>query len=166
MNRRRLLHLLTWPLAAPLSARALAPPSGPVVLVLGGQVRHTNQTQGAAFDMAMLTQLPQVQLRTATPWYTQARLFTGPLLRDVLAAAGAHGQLLRAVSLNDYQVSIPMDDVHQHDVVLACKLDGAPMAVRDKGPLFIIYPFDQKPALRNTLYYTRCAWQLKAIDVT
>lgn len=166
MNRRSLLPLLAWPLATPRPAQALGAPVGPVVLVLAGQVRRSNQPAGAAFDMAMLAQLPQVHLRTSTPWYDRARQFTGPLLRDVLAAAGAHGTALRAHSLNDYQVSIPMDDVQQHGVVLARLIDGAALAVRDKGPLFIIYPFDQNPALRSTLYYTRCAWQLKAIHVT
>ena len=44
-------------------------------------------------------------------------------------------------------------------------LDDKPMAVRDKGPLFIIYPFDQHAELRNPVYYSRCAWQLKAIEL-
>lgn len=165
MKRRSLLPLMAWPLAAPKLAHALAAPSGPVLLLVTGRLRHSNRHDGAAFDMAMLAQLPQARLRTRTPWYPEPREFTGPLLRDVLAAAGAHGQALRARALNDYQVSIPMDDVLQHDVVLARLLDGAPLAVRDKGPLLIMYPFDQKPALRSTLYYTRCAWQLQAIEV-
>lgn len=29
-----------------------------------------------------------------------------------------------------------------------------PLSVRDKGPLFLIYPFDQYPELRNKLYYS------------
>jgi hypothetical protein len=37
--------------------------------------------------------------------------------------------------------------------------------VREKGPLFMIYPFDSDAALRNPLYYSRSVWQLKTIDV-
>ena len=37
---------------------------------------------------------------------------------------------------------------------------------RDKGPLFVIYPFDTRPELRNAVYFSRCAWQLKAIDIS
>jgi hypothetical protein len=40
------------------------------------------------------------------------------------------------------------------------------MAVRDKGPLFIMYPFDRRPDLRNAVYYSRCVWQLKALDIS
>jgi hypothetical protein len=39
------------------------------------------------------------------------------------------------------------------------------MAVRDKGPLFVIYPFDARPELRGAVYYSRSAWQLRTIDV-
>ena len=166
MDRRRFLSLgVSWPLVAPGMACALAAPEASVVLTISGKVGTANQRDAAVFDMPMLERLPQTSFATRTPWYTQARKFTGPLLRDVLAAAGAKGSQLRAVALNDYRVEIPFEDVLRHDVLLARLLDDKPMAVRDKGPLFIIYPFDQDSRLRNAVYYSRCAWQLKAIEV-
>jgi len=124
-----------------------------------------NDGKAAQFDMGLLEQLPQTSFSTATPWYTQPRKFTGPLLRDVLARAGASGTTLRAVALNDYWVDIPFDDVVRHDVIVARLLDDKPMAVRDKGPLFVIYPFDARPELRTPVYYGRSAWQLRSIEV-
>jgi hypothetical protein len=147
------------------AARALDRPQGPVVLTLSGQLRKPNDGRHAHFDMAMIERLPQTSFSTRTPWYAQARKFTGPLLRDVLAAAGAHGSLLRAVALNDYWVELPIDDAARHDVVVARLLDDKPMAVRDKGPLFMVYPFDAQPELRNPVYYSRSAWQLRTIEV-
>ena len=166
MDRRRLLGLtLIWPLLAPKPALALQPPESAAVLTITGKLRHPNLQANAVFDMPMLERLPQASFVTHTPWYAQARKFTGPLLRDVLAAAGAQGRLLRAVALNDYRVDIPFDDALRIDVMLARLLDDQPMPVRDKGPLFIIYPFDQQSRLRNAVYYSRCAWQLKVIEV-
>jgi hypothetical protein len=165
MHRRKLLTLAALPMLTPLAARALDLPAGPVVLSFSGRIRQTNRGDQALFDMAMLEQLPQASFSTRTPWYAQARKFTGPLLRDVLAAVGSHGSQLRATALNDYRVDIPVDDIQRHEVLLARLLDDKPMAVRDKGPLFIIYPFDQNAALRSALYYSRCAWQLKSIEV-
>jgi hypothetical protein len=147
------------------AAWALEPPRGPVVLTLIGGVRMPNNGDRAQFDMAMLEQLPQHSFVTRTPWYSTPRKFTGPLLRDVLAAAGAQGTNLRAIALNDYRVDLPFDDTQRYDVLLARLLDDKPMPVRDKGPLFIIYPFDAHSELRNTVYYSRSAWQLKTIDV-
>ncbi len=146
-------------------AHAIESPAGAVVLTLSGQVRHRNGAGGTTFDMAMLERLPQTSFATRTPWYVQSRQFTGPLLRDVLRAAGAQGTMLRARALNDYRVDIPFEDPQRFDVVVARLLDGAPMQVRDRGPLFIVYPFDAVPELRNAVYYSRCAWQLRAIEV-
>jgi hypothetical protein len=146
-------------------ALALDAALGPVVLVLSGRVRQPNAGTTAQFDMAMLEKLPQTSFSTRTPWYASARRFSGPLLRDVLTAAGAQGTLLRATALNDYRVDLPWDDAQRHDLILARLLDGQPMAVRDKGPLFLIYPFDDHPELRSALYYSRSAWQLRSIEV-
>lgn len=140
-------------------------PRGAVVLTITGQVRQPNQGANAAFDMAMLAALPQHNFTTQTPWYRTAHKFSGPLLRDVLVEAGAKGDTLRAVALNDYAVDLPYDDTQRFAVLLALLLDDKPMSVRDKGPLFIIYPFDSSAELRNAVYYSRSAWQLKSIDV-
>lgn len=146
-------------------AATLPAPTGPVVLTLTGRVAQRNVGETAAFDMAMLEALPQREIVTPTPWYDEPRRFGGPLLRDVLADAGATGTALRASALNNYRVEIPFDDVVRHDVVLARLLDGKPMSVREKGPLFVMYPFDRKPELRNAVYYSRCIWQLRSIEV-
>ncbi|MDP1533377.1 MAG: hypothetical protein Q8L92_07320 [Rubrivivax sp.] len=149
----------------PASALALAPPAGPVVLTLSGRVRIANRGAQADFDMAMLEKLPQTSFTTRTPWYAQARKFSGPLLRDVLGAAASQGTLLRARALNDYSVDIPFDDARRVDVIVARLLDDKPMPVRDKGPLFIVYPFDAQPELRSAVYFSRSAWQLRSIEV-
>jgi hypothetical protein len=147
------------------AAFALDKPTGPVVLTVRGRVRRPNVGDTAHFDMEMLEQLPQLSFVTRTPWYTDARKFTGPLLRDVLSACGAQGSTLRALALNDYRVDMPFEDSQRFDVIVARLLDDKPMAVRDKGPLFIIYPFDSNPQLRSTVYFSRSAWQLKTLEV-
>jgi hypothetical protein len=116
-------------------------------------------------DMAMLEALAQQSFTTKTPWFKQARKFTGPLLRDVLSLVGAQGTTLRIAALNDYRIDVPSDDTRRFDVLLARLIDDKPITVREKGPLFMIYPFDSDAALRNPLYYSRSVWQLNSIDV-
>jgi len=166
-SNRRIFLQASGALLACVSAPAwsLDKPTGTVVLSVIGQVRSPNDGTGAHFDMAMLERLPQSSFTTHTPWYAQPRKFTGPLLRDVLSAAGAAGSTLRAIALNDYWIEIPFDDAVRHDMIVARLLDDKPMAVRDKGPLFAIYPFDSRPELRNPIYYSRSAWQLRTIEV-
>lgn len=159
--------LITAALATLLGSPALAleKPLGQVMLSIDGGIRQPNQAGRAAFDMAMLARLPQHSFTTRTPWYSGPRKFTGPLLRDVLAAAGAQGQQIEALAINDYRVSIPLEDAQRYDVLLARLMDDRPMPLRDKGPLFIIYPFDTDAQLRTPVYYGRSAWQVKALTV-
>jgi hypothetical protein len=164
LSRRRILFAAPWAALA-TQAAALDAPAGPVVLTVSGAVSIANRDGRAEFDMAMLERLPQRSIRTETPWYSGARTFNGPLLRDVLAAAGGKGSSLRVVALNDYRVEIPPDDPQRFDVILARQLDGKPMSVREKGPLFVMYPFDAQPQLRNSVYFSRCVWQLRAIEL-
>jgi hypothetical protein len=165
-SRRSAAGAMLAVLLAPwTAARALDRPAGPVVLTIIGRVHKPNAGKTAQFTMAMLEQLPQRSFETRTPWYDGVHKFTGPLLRDVLAACGAQGSNVRAIALNDYRVDLPFEDAQRFDVLVARLLDDKPMAVRDKGPLFVVYPFDSHAELRSTVYYSRSAWQLKTLDV-
>ncbi len=155
--------LAGWPVLAP--AQTLAPPRGKVLLSVSGAIRITNAPGRADFDLAMLDALPQHGFTTATPWFKTPRRFSGPLLRDVLAAAGAQGKALKAVALNNYKAEIPADDAQAFKMLMATRLDDKPMSLREKGPLFIIYPFDDNAELRQERYYSRSAWQLRALEV-
>lgn len=146
-------------------AHALELPAGKVVLTVSGTLSHPNKDQQAVFDMKMLEKLPQHSFTTQTPWYPLPVTFTGPLLRDVLEAAGAQGTEITAVALNDYKTQIPRGDVQQYGVIVARLMNNRPMRVREKGPLFIVYPFDSSPALHAEQYYNRSAWQLNALQV-
>ncbi|WP_255990137.1 hypothetical protein [Chitinolyticbacter albus] len=162
LTRRWLLACLLA-LLSPLSG-ARDTPKGPVVLTISSAIEH-GQPGPALFDDAMLQRFKQYRLTVPTPWYPQPQTFEGPLLRDVLAAVGMRGTQLSLRALNDYVTIIPIDDSQRYNVILARKRNGKLMTVRDKGPLFVMYPFDTHVELRNTEYYRRCAWQLMQIVV-
>jgi len=146
-------------------AHALSPAKDRVVLTVSGKIATKNQGQQAVFDMAMLEALPQRSFTTMTPWENQPIKFSGPLLRDVLAAVKADGKNIKATAINDYRINIPIEDSQLFDMVVATRMNDAPMPVRAKGPLFIVYPFDSKLELKSNKYYERSIWQLKAIEV-
>jgi len=160
-------HALVVFLAGLLSSAAFAldAPTGKVLLTVSGDLQVRNAAEGAAFDMAMLEKLPQRSFTTKTPWYPEARKFTGVLLRDLLAAVGARGKTVKALALNDYSVDIPVEQAQRHDLLVAYLLDDKTMPVREKGPLVLIYPFDSQPELRSAINYSRAAWQLKQLDL-
>jgi hypothetical protein len=69
-------------------------------------------------------------------------------------------------ALNDYYALVPASDARNWPVIIATRRDGAPMSVRAKGPLWLIYPMDTDPSLRNEAIYARSVWQLSRITVT
>ena len=146
-------------------AWALDVPKGPVILQVSGLIDKTNQGKLAVFDMAALQALPQKSFTTHTPWDAKPISFSGPLLKDVLNLVKARGQHIRAVALNDYRVKLPVSDALEHDVLIAVQINGQPIPVRTKGPLFVVYPFDAKKSLQHKTYYERSIWQLKALEV-
>jgi hypothetical protein len=145
-------------MASLVSAAEIAPAK--IILTVAGPLK-TSQV----FSLADLDKFPQKKLTVTTPWYAEPQTFEGPLLRDVLKAAGVKGKLMKFRALNDYTIEVPASDVEKYDVVLASRLNGKTMSVREKGPLFVMYPFDRHEELRKTDYFSRCAWQLKQITL-
>ena len=149
-----------------LAAAAPPAPEGPVLLTVTGRLTSPNTADGAAlFDRAGLRALGTVELATSTPWTNGTPVFEGVLLRDVLQAVGAEGARLRATAANDYKVTIPVADAERYDVVIALRQDGAPLTLRDRGPLWVVYPRDDHPELRDDLHNGKWIWQLERLDV-
>ncbi|WP_240721720.1 molybdopterin-dependent oxidoreductase [Halomonas marinisediminis] len=164
---RFLLLLLALLLVAPAASLAahLPVPQGPTLLTVTGEVSHPNVGDEVHFDRQMLRELPWHLTVTDTPWHDGKRRFEGPLGRTLLEAVGARGEALRVTALNGYAATLPVSDLQQHDVIFAMAIDGAPLRIRDHGPLFIIYPFDDNPELLNERVLNHSVWQVSHIDV-
>jgi hypothetical protein len=146
-------------------AGELAAPTGKVILTVTGKVKNTNGDGVSRFDRAMLESLGVVTLRTSTHWTEGVVEFEGIPARRLLEAVGAEGKTMKALAINDYAVEIPVSDFLDNGVLLALKMDGKYMRVRDKGPIWIVYPIDQNPELDTKAIRDRWIWQLKRLDI-
>lgn len=160
-----LLSLLFVMSAATALAQALPQPDGRVVLTVSGAVENTNAEGRADFDMEMLKALPAASFETTTPWTEGVPRFEGVLVSDVLDRAGANGDTATAVALNDYQFEIPVDDFDQYPAMLAYQVNGEQLRIRDKGPLWIVYPIDDYAELQNEQTHNKMVWQLRELIV-
>jgi hypothetical protein len=120
----------------PAPAQNALRPEGPVVLTIVGDVGRTNwgpfdpfadklmDVQGArferamAFDVAALMTLGVHRITVRYPTWPAAHTFEGPLLKDVLDAAGVTGGAVRPVALDGYAAEIPYADLERWPVVL------------------------------------------------
>jgi len=147
------------------NAGSLAVPTDKPILTITGKIGTTNKDDAAQFDRAMLEALGMVTVETTTPWYNGPVKFEGVSLDKLMKQVGATGERVSVVALNDYSSEIPIEDFSKYGVILALKRNGEYMPVRDKGPLFIIYPFDSNPELKSQTFYGRSVWQVAKIVV-
>lgn len=152
--------------AAPVfAADPLPAPTGDVILTVSGAIDVTNTEGAAALDLDMLRAMSPVTVETTTIWTDGVQTFTGVPLNVLLDRLGANGTIIAASALNDYTVEIPASDAVDGGPILAYEANGTPLSVRDKGPLWIIYPYDSNSAYQAEVIYSRSIWQLARLDV-
>lgn len=152
-------------LATATIAEDLGTPSGDIILTVSGELFVTNDDEGLVFDRDMLMALPATTFETSTIWTDGVHSFTGVALVDFAAALGVETGRFVATAINDYAIEIPVSDAVMGGPMIAYLMDGAEMSVRDKGPLWVIYPYDSNSAYRSEVIYSRSIWQLDRVEI-
>lgn len=150
-------------LAASLAWTAVrADDAGPAVLTIAGDVANANRPafdagrdtfldyherafDGAfAFDLAALEALG---MRDAViDIGAGPAVFSGPRLVDALDAAGCAGPLA-TLALDGFGTEIPRADVESRGWILATRVDGRPLDIGGRGPLWLVFdPPGDRPA--------------------
>lgn len=150
--------LAIW-LAVPASAHD-------IVLTVSGDVAQPTDGVDWMFDMEALRALPSTSFRTSTIWTDGLQTFEGVALNVLLDYVGAAAGNIEAIALNDYTVNIPTSDAVATGPIIAYERNGSEISIRDKGPLWIIYPFDDNSRYRSEKYYSRSIWQLDWLRIT
>lgn len=115
-------------------------------------------------DRAAIETLPQIDFQTTTIWTDGTHHFSGPSLLSVLRAAGIVDGVVSLRAANDYSVEIPVAELTENAPIIASRIDGKPFDLREKGPLWLVYPYDSSPAYQSETVYSRSLWQLVAIS--
>jgi len=125
----------------------------------------THQGQTKTFDMATLDAMGTQTVETTTIWTEGVQTFEGVSLHLLLQEMAVGQGMLRATAINDYSVEIPTSDAVENGPIVAMRLNGNEMSVRDKGPLWIIYPYDSDAEYQTEVIYSRSIWQLDRIEI-
>ena len=140
--------------------------AGPALLTVSGRIGRVNNDTADTFDFseAEFLKLATTSITTSTPW-TPTSVFGGPLLVDVMRAAGVTSGTLIFKTLDDYSAPIPWVDLVRYGVILAHSQDGQRLNNKRWGPLWTIYPRDQNPAaLKGPIAESRFIWQVDRIE--
>lgn len=172
-------------LAQTPSARA----SSPVLLTVTGAIGKGNRgpidpaldqmmakqkisfEKAHGFDFGALAALPAVTIKPTLEYDNKVHTLKGPLLIDVLKAAGAtpaDGVKLLMRAVDGYSPSITAADVRKYRFIVATHLDGKPIPLGGLGPLWAVYDADRFPdmaARKVTERFGLCPWALYHINV-
>ncbi|QDL94160.1 hypothetical protein FDP22_20105 (plasmid) [Paroceanicella profunda] len=119
-----------------------------------------------ALDEQALLDMPQVSVNTSNEFVDGVTEFTGPLARDVIGLIGrGTATKARLTAVNDYTVELDLAEFEKYDVIFALAMNGERLSLRDKGPIWVIYPMDDYAELQDPSYNNRLIWQLVKVEL-
>lgn len=155
---------------------------GPILLTVTGDVGNPNRggydpevdkffgyndvdfAKAAEFDLAALEALKTTAVKADFPKGGTVYTFEGPLLADVLAAAGAGGQSVTVQALDGYAVEAPLAEMVAQGAIVALKRDGQSFGIGGFGPTQIVFPRAERDDLAN-MPDDRWIWSIFHINV-
>ena len=154
-----------WLCVAPTWGDTIPAPEGQVILTVTGLDPDLFPGGSVAFDHDLLVNLGLTDVTTSSIWTEGLHVYSGVLLKQLVQTLKVEGQVLRLHALNDYEIEFPSAEATEVAPILAIHQNGQPMSVRDKGPIWVIYPYDFGPEYRTDTTFSRSIWQLDRIDV-
>lgn len=118
-----------------------------------------------SFSDSDLLAMPQIEFTTTTIWTEGPVTFSGPSLSHVLEASGAVDGAVSMVAVNDYKVEMPRNRVEPNAPIVANRVNGEPFSIRDKGPLWLVFPFDSDDRFKSEETYSYSIWQLTQLRI-
>ncbi|WP_028603536.1 molybdopterin-dependent oxidoreductase [Ottowia thiooxydans] len=163
--------------------------AGPGLLTVTGSVRNTNRgpldkaldqmmvkqqqnfTRAHVFDFAALQKLPARTIRPTLEYDNKVHALRGPLLTEVLRAAGAPEDAatpLAMRAIDGYTIELSLGEARKLELIVATHLDGKPMPLGGLGPLWAVLDADRNPELAAkpvTERFAKCPWGLYHVVV-
>jgi hypothetical protein len=155
------LRLIAWLIVTGLLSVAGTPAglaSDPSLTIVGPDIGERR------LGLEEIKRLGGRELRTSTPFSEGVQVFTGITGSQFVKATKVSGRDVHAEALNGYKIIIPWAVFATDTLLIAYARDGKPMAVRDKGPFWIVFPFDAGPEFRTDTYKSYAIWSITKFE--
>lgn len=134
----------------------------PVILTVKGV-----QSEPVELTLSQIRALPTHKIQTETIWTDRQHTYSAVYLDDLFRHLNIDDpdKDLTMIALNDYSVDAELSTMIENQAFIAFAMDGKTMRIRDKGPLWVLYPFSDRPEINIPPYQAHAIWQLKTIVV-
>ena len=127
--------------------------TGKPVLTIRGEGVDDRFADGLALDIATLERLRVVDAVVEDPWEKRSITYRGVLMSDLIEAVAPDGATaMRLTALDDYEVTLPMEDLVNGEALLATSADGERLAVEDGGPTRVVFLPDSAAGRNKDLW--------------
>ncbi|OOF27523.1 hypothetical protein BZJ19_01740 [Salinivibrio proteolyticus] len=147
--------IVGWVIAMTASRTAIASP----------MLTVTSKEGIESFTREQLVSMADRTIQTATPWTKGKHVFLGVSVQKLLAILDMPPTKLKVYALNDYWAEITIEDIEKYNPIFAIKKDGQWMRVRDKGPIWVIYPLSEENLLDSEIIHSRMVWQTNRVEI-
>ena len=62
-------------------------------------------------------------------------------------------------------MTLPISLISADAPIIATRINGKPFTIKEKGPLWVVFPYDRGPEFRTETNYAVSVWQLTEISV-
>lgn len=134
--------------------------------VLAGGNLSMTKADGETVRVSMkeLMDLQATEINTSTQWTDGVQKFRGVAFDLLFDTYGLEAETVRVSALNDYNVMVPAEVLRNDGAILAYHLNDAEMSVREKGPFWVIFPYDADERFQTDTYWAYSVWQVKSVD--
>lgn len=121
-----------------------------------------------ALSLQDLDALPQHEFVTTTQWTEGKVAFSGPSLKDVLGVVEAGDnpeETIHLIAANQYEIVLDQNLMDNEIPIVATRMNDKTFGLRDKGPLWVVFPYDADAAYQKESVYSASIWQLVKIEI-
>lgn len=149
------------------SGEAIPVPENETILTVTGDISRANVDDTIQMDMATLESVGVVEYDVLDPFANSTITYRGVLMSELLDVWGvsADATTLTLTAINDYAIDVPISAVREYPVMMALQADGEYMAIADKGPSMLVFPYDDFE-LDKALYNDMWIWQIASVEVS
>lgn len=160
-----IIQTVTATILAVFTLATAAFAAGDAILTIEHVSSTGDVTQSRSYSLEDLQAMQVATFKTETIWTEGMQSFTGVTLSSIVSELGLSEGEIEAVAINSYAVQIPVSDAVANGPIIAFERNGDTMSIRDKGPLWVVYPYDSDPAFRTEAVYSRSIWQLEKLVI-
>lgn len=115
------------------------------------------------FSLEDFRKYKKYNIETTTRWSNGEKIkYTGVRLIDILGKT-ENFHFVYAYGFNNYVSVIPIEKIVKYNPIIAFMANEKIISVKEKGPLWIIFPYDKHPELQTHIAEAWYVWHLNKI---